>query len=229
MKLLRVSNNEIINLDACPSISIVDKHTNVNNESGWKMIAQYAGIGENARPTTKVIGEYPDEASAKAAFKNLMTTIAYWFGQSAADKLIDYAELSEKPVTTDYIQERQANTDHITSVEFVDDDIIITLDCKVEELNTTDGGGAWGEHKWLGIGIGVTGVSSITDLYYNGQLLSQEDVAEAELVGVTSGFVRWVAADLVLAGDNTKASKSYFTLYNQKFVERTYNLKIVEG
>ena len=41
-------------------------------------------------------------------------------------------------------------------------------------------------------------------------------------------FVRWVAADLVLAGNNTEKSVDNFTLWADGYAETTYKLVIVE-
>ena len=124
--------------------------------------------------------------------------------------------------------DRQDNTDKISSVAESDGVITITLSKKVSALKDFDGGNGWGVHKWLGIGV-TAGVSPITGLYYNGSALTSADVDEATVCGLSAGyFVRWVAADLVLAGDNTQKSKGYFTLKAAGTEEKTYTLKIVE-
>lgn len=126
--------------------------------------------------------------------------------------------------------DRSYNTGKISSVA-VDNDahtITITLSDKVENLKDFDGGNGWGNHKWLGIGLGV-GISPITGLHYNGAALTAEDITEATACDLSAGyFVRWVAADLVLAGDNTQKSVDSFTLWADGYAETTYTLKIVE-
>ena len=126
--------------------------------------------------------------------------------------------------------DRSYNTGKISSVA-VDNDahtITITLSDKVENLKDFDGGNGWGNHKWLGIGLGV-GISPITGLHYNGSALTAEDVTEATACDLSAGyFVRWVAADLVLAGDNTQKSVDSFTLWADGYAETAYTLKIVE-
>ena len=126
--------------------------------------------------------------------------------------------------------DRSYNTGKISSV-VVDNDahtITITLSDKVKNLKDFDGGNGWGKHKWLGIGLGV-GISPITGLHYNGLALTAEDVTEATTCDLSAGyFVRWVAADLVLAGDNTQKSVDSFTLWADGYAETTYTLKIVE-
>lgn len=126
---------------------------------------------------------------------------------------------------------RAGNTAHISSVTVNETDktITIALDCKVSELADFDARNGWGVHKWLGIGLKETTISDITDLTYNGSALTSEDVTEASNVGLDSGyFVRWVAADLVLAGDNSKKSKGFFTLGANGFTKTRYTLVIVE-
>ena len=126
--------------------------------------------------------------------------------------------------------DRSYNTGKISSV-VVDNDahtITITLSDKVKNLKDFDGGNGWGKHKWLGLGLGV-GSSPITGLHYNGIALTAEDVTEATTCDLSAGyFVRWVAADLVLAGDNTQKSVDSFTLWADGYAETTYTLKIVE-
>jgi len=124
--------------------------------------------------------------------------------------------------------DRQDNTGHISSVTESNGVITITLDKKVSELKDFDGGNGWGVHKWLGIGVSA-GISPITGLKYNGSALTAEDVSEATSCSLGAGyFVRWVAADLVLAGDNTEKSVDSFTLWADGYAETTYKLKIVE-
>lgn len=124
--------------------------------------------------------------------------------------------------------DRQYNTGKVSSVACANGVITITLSAKVSALKDFNAGGNWGTHKWLGIGIGA-GINPITGLSYNGTALSAEDVTEATQVGLSAGyFVRWVAADLVLAGDNSQASKNYFTLSKSGYNTTKYTLKIVE-
>lgn len=124
--------------------------------------------------------------------------------------------------------DRQYNTNKVSSVAVNDGVITITLSAAVSALKDFDGGGIWGTHKWLGIGIGV-GINPITGLKYNGTQLTAEDVTEATQCGLSAGyFVRWVAADLVLAGDNSQASKNTFTLWANGYEETEYTIKIVE-
>jgi len=126
--------------------------------------------------------------------------------------------------------DRSYNTGKISSVAVDNDEhtITITLSDKVKNLKDFEAGNGWGKHKWLGVGLGV-GISPITGLYYNGAALSAEDVTEATQCGLDAGyFVRWVAADLVLAGNNTEKSVDNFTLWADGYAETTYKLVIVE-
>lgn len=142
----------------------------------------------------------------------------------------DAFTLTYATVTGDNEADRAYNTGKISSVA-VDDDaktITITLSAKVSALKDFDARNGWGVHKWLGVGISA-GVSPITDLYYNGTQLTAEDVTEATNMGLSAGyFVRWVAADLVLAGDDTQKSKSTFTLRASGYALTEYRLVIVE-
>ncbi len=123
---------------------------------------------------------------------------------------------------------RQYNIGKISSVAESDGVITITLSEKVSALKDFDGGNGWGTHKWLGIGVSA-GINPITGLKYNGTLLTAEDVSEASSVNLGAGyFVRWVAADLVLAGDEGEKSTGPFTLKAPGYAETTYTHKIVE-
>ena len=127
--------------------------------------------------------------------------------------------------------DRTYNTGKISSVAVDNDDhiITITLSDKVKNLKDFEAGNGWGKHKWLGIGLGV-GISPITSMYYNGSALTDDDVSEAtSQCSLDPGyFVRWVAADLVLAGNNTEKSVDNFTLWADGYAETTYKLVIVE-
>lgn len=125
--------------------------------------------------------------------------------------------------------DRQFNTGKISSVTVDENNVItITLSSKVKDLKDFDGKHGWGVHKWLGIGVGV-GINPITDLKYNGADITSEDVDEATACSLSAGyFVRWVAADLVLAGDNTQKSVDHFTLWADGYAETEYKIVIVE-
>ena len=143
------------------------------------------------------------------------------------DFTMQYATVSD---TVAGHADRQYNTGKISNVAVDNDthEITITLSDKVTTLKAFDGLQGWGVHKWLGIGVGV-GISPITGLFYNGSAVTDEDVAEASQCTLDAGyFVRWVAADLVLAGDNSEKSKDYFTLWADGYEETRYTLKIVE-
>ena len=123
---------------------------------------------------------------------------------------------------------RTYNTGKISNVAESDGVITITLSAKVSALKDFEAGNGWGKHKWLGIGISA-GITPITDLKYNGKALTADDVSEASTMGLSSGyFVRWVAADLVLAGNNREKSVDSFTLWTSGHKETTYKLRIVE-
>ena len=131
--------------------------------------------------------------------------------------------------------DRQYNSDKVNTIgvdksangKFVK--VTLTLSKKVSELKDFDGGNGWGVHKWLGVGVNV-GINPITGLKYNGEQLTSADIEEATLCGMDSGgcFVRWIAADLVLAGDNSQKSKDTFTLWADGYEETTFQLVIRE-
>ena len=123
---------------------------------------------------------------------------------------------------------RLYNAGKVSSVAESEGIITITLSDKVENLKDSDGGAGWGVHKWIGIGISA-GVSPITGLKYNGTALTADDVTEASNCSLETGyFVRWVAADLVLAGDNTQRSVDSFELSGSGHAKTVYKFRIVE-
>ena len=218
MKLYRTGENEYINLDELVSLGIYDEKTAVNFRSGWELTAVFEGIGGRY---TKVLGKYSTKADAQAALDDMIRAIG--------SSVIDYLSLEYAAVTNDNEPDRAANTAKISSVTIDGNIITIQLSCKVSELNDFDGRGGWGVHKWLGIGLS-SGVTPITKLIYNGSALTQDDVTEAGNMGLSSGyFVRWVAADLVLAGNNSEKSKDSFTLTTSGKATRLFRLVIVEG
>lgn len=164
-------------------------------------------------------------AAVRASLISLITSMKDNGLMQGDDFALTYAA-----VTGDNEADRAYNTAKISSVA-VDETaktITITLSAKVSALKDFDGRNGWGVHKWLGIGISA-GVSPITSLYYNGAALTAEDVTEATAMGLSAGyFVRWVAADLILAGDESQKSKSVFTLRASGYALTAYRLVIVE-
>lgn len=164
-------------------------------------------------------------AKVRATLNTLITNL-----KNAGLMVGDAFTMQYAAVTESGNADRQYNTGKISSVAIDNDEhtITITLSDKVKNLKDFDGGNGWGKHKWLGIGLGV-GISPVTGLHYNGSALTADDVTEATACNLSAGyFVRWVAADLVLAGDNTQKSVDNFTLWADGYAETKYTLKIVE-
>lgn len=164
-------------------------------------------------------------AKVRATLNTLITNL-----KNAGLMVGDAFTMQYAAVTESGNADRQYNTGKISNVSVDNDEhtITITLSDKVKNLKDFDGGNGWGRHKWLGIGLGV-GISPITGLHYNGSALIADDVTEATACNLSAGyFVRWVAADLVLAGDNTQKSVDNFTLWADGYAETKYTLKIVE-
>lgn len=167
------------------------------------------------------------DANAAAVRSALITLITNMkdYGLIAGDPMT----LTYAAVTSDTEADRAYNTGKISSVS-VDNDahtITVTLSAKVSALKDFDARGGWGVHKWLGIGL-TAGVA-LASLQYNGSMLTEEDVTEATNVGLsTNYFVRWIAADLVLAGDNAEKSKDKFVLWSSGYAQTEYKLIIAE-
>ena len=98
--------------------------------------------------------------------------------------------------------DRAYNTSKIFDVFVEDTTIVASLSVQIDELKDFDGGGDWGVHKWIGIGVSA-GVTPITELYFNGTKLTQSDVDEATAVGLSEGyFVLWIKAEKVFWGES---------------------------
>ncbi len=117
---------------------------------------------------------------------------------------------------------RTYNTSKISDVTISDNVITITLSDKVANLKDFDGGGDWGVHKWMG--IGVSAGLAIKALYFNGVNLTDDDIAEATAMGLDSMyFVLWVKAEKIIQGESNK-----FTLWATGCEETEFTLEIVE-
>ena len=197
---------------------------------------------EQGGEITRIGGQLIMERSARGIIPNVPTPAADANAAAVRSSLItlitamkdggliqgDDFTMTYAAVTGDNEADRAYNTSKISSVAIDDGVITVTLSEKVSELRDFDARNGWGVHKWLGIGLSA-GVSPITELEYNGSALSAEDITEATNMGLSAGyFVRWIAADLVLAGDNTHKSKDTFTLWSSGYAQTAYKLVIVE-
>ena len=185
------------------------------------------GQGANVMPNQAAAPSSANSvADIRAAYNSLLVKL-----KDAGLMVADTFNLTVTKNVVDSVEghaDRSYNTGKISSVAESDGVITITLSEKVEDLRDFDGGNGWGAHKWLGIGVSA-GLSPITNLKYNGAALTAEDISEATACGLSAGyFVRWVAADLVLAGDNTQKSKDTFTLGAAGYQDTDYKLRIVE-
>lgn len=160
-------------------------------------------------------------ADIKGAFNSLLTKLKN-AGLMAGDTLTVTAANSVVDSVAGHA-DRTYNTGKISAVAIEDDVITITLSEKIANLKDFDGGSGWGVHKWLGIAVGVTGITDITNLVYNGSALTSADVEEATACGVSNAFVRWVAAD-----DLPGKSKKVFTLTADGYEKKTITIKIAE-
>lgn len=113
-----------------------------------------------------------------------------------------------------------ANNGKVSSVTLEDDVISIRVD--LEQLTpSASSDPAQGTHKWLCLGIG-TGLSSITAVKYNGNPLTDADVADATACGCSAGsFVLYVKAEVV--AEEGKA----FTLNADGYAEKTVSVAVL--
>ena len=215
-------------VDACAKLA--EKYGGITNPTGSRLadslevIAKHgAGVAEKQAASTAA-----DVAGLKADFNALLLKLQNAGVMQPEEFTITVTKDVEDTVLGGGRADRQWNTDQIKSVAESDGVITITLNKPVSELRWFEAGGSWGNHKWLGIGISA-GINPITGLKYNGSSLTDADVTEATQVGLSAGyFVRWVAADLAVANDNSQASKDAFTLWADGYGTVDFTIKVVE-
>ena len=215
-------------VDACAKLA--EKYGGITNPTGSRLadslevIAKHgAGVAAKQAASTAA-----DVAGLKADFNALLLKLQNAGVMQPEEFTITVTKDVEDTVLGGSRADRQWNTDQIKSVAESDSVITITLNKPVSELRWFEAGGSWGNHKWLGIGISA-GINPITGLKYNGASLTDADVTEATQVGLSAGyFVRWVAADLAVANDNSQASKDTFTLWADGYGTVDFTIKVVE-
>ena len=215
-------------VDACAKLA--EKYGGITNPTGSRLadslevIAKHgAGVAAKQAASTAA-----DVAGLKADFNALLLKLQNAGVMQPEEFTITVTKEVEDTVLGGGRADRQWNTDQIKSVVEDDGVITITLNKPVSELRWFEAGGSWGNHKWLGIGISA-GITPITNLKYNGSSLTDADVTEATQVGLSAGyFVRWVAADLAVANDNSQASKDTFTLWADGYGTVDFTIKVVE-
>ena len=215
-------------VDACAKLA--DKFGGVTNSTGNRLadsLEVIAGKGGGVA-AKQAASTAADVAGLKADFNALLLKLQNAGVMQPEEFTITVTKDVEDTVLGGGRADRQWNTDQIKSVAESDGVITITLNKPVSELRWFEAGGSWGNHKWLGIGISA-GINPITGLKYNGTSLTDADVTEATQVGLSAGyFVRWVAADLAVANDNSQASKDTFTLWADGYGTVDFTIKVVE-
>ena len=110
------------------------------------------------------------------------------------------------------------------SVEVTQDGNTVTVSGYLAALKsfTSTDSNQTGEHKWVGLVV-ATGQSDITTVKYNGQLMTDADVADAESVNAPAGsFVLWIKAEEVV-----EAAKG-FTLSQDGRADKTITVKFTD-
>lgn len=214
-------------IDACAKLA--DKFGGVTNSTGNRLAdsleviaGKCGGVAakQNASSAADVAGIVSDFNALLLKLKNAGIMEPEQFTITVTKDVDD-------TVTGGGRADRQWNTDQISKVEEKDGVITITLSKPVSQLKWFEAGGVWGRHKWLGIGISA-GITPITGLKYNGTALTEADITEATQVSLSEGyFVRWVAADLVVANDDSQASKDTFTLFADGYGTVEFTIKVV--
>lgn len=102
--------------------------------------------------------------------------------------------------------------------------IIVTVNGGVDSLNEWPSSNpAQGTGKWIALNID-TGTDDITKVKYQGALLEQADVEEANLWGFGPGhFVLWIKADAV------KNTPKTFTLGGEAGETKEFTITVVDG
>ena len=125
--------------------------------------------------------------------------------------------------------ETASNSGHAAAA-VAGNEVTVTLDCKVSELEDADHGTTWGTHKWLGFGI-RTGLASVVGIRFTDDTgasatLDENDAAEATALGLSAGdFVLYIKAEDpdYLTGDK------YFTLWADNHAVAKFTMKIAEA
>ena len=158
-------------------------------------------------------------AKVRGSLNELITSLKD-AGLMVGDDFVIAANHSVNDTNPDHA-DRSFNTSKIHDVYVDGTTIGVSLSVQIDELKDFDGGGGWGVHKWIGIGVSV-GVTPITDLYFNGERLTQADVDEATAMGLDSGyFVLWIKAEKAFWGESNK-----FTLKSSGFKETEIIIRV---
>lgn len=109
-------------------------------------------------------------------------------------------------------------------------DITIALNCEVDDLEDADHGATWGEHKWIGFGVGtgfsagLTGITFTDDTGASVELSSADD-SEASALGLDSGdFVLYIKAE----DPNYLTGDKYFILSADGYEDTKFTMTITE-
>ncbi|MGE4485695.1 MAG: S-layer homology domain-containing protein, partial [Oscillospiraceae bacterium] len=129
-------------------------------------------------------------------------TITVNFTDATPEELsVDVTKLATVNQDDGNTTESQANQDAVTISKSGNTATVTGNLTSLYSFTSTDA--AQGTHKWVGLVID-TGESDITNVYYNGSLLTETDVADAASVGVEAGsFVLWIKADEVVSNSKT--------------------------
>jgi len=109
------------------------------------------------------------------------------------------------------------------SVSISGNEMTVSIEDGVDNLNTwASSVPSQGTGAWIALDV-ATGTNDITKVKYNGTLLENSDVAEADLWGFAKGhFVLWIKADVV--ADTPKT----FTLGGEGET-KTFTIKVVDA
>ena len=109
------------------------------------------------------------------------------------------------------------------SVTIDGNEMTVAISGGVDSLNSwASSVPAQGTGAWIALDV-ATGTNDITEVKYNGTLLSADDVAEADLWGFAKGhFVLWIKANVV------KTTPKTFTLGGEGET-KTFTIKVVDA
>ena len=145
------------------------------------------------------------------------------------DWIIDAEKIS---TTTGIPAKTVENMGHISTIAINEagDTIVITLDCKVSDLEDSDHGSAWGTHKWIGFGVD-SGLAAITGIKFTDAIgasgtMGAADVEEATRAGLDAGnFVLYIKCE----NPDYLAGNRPFKLDYPTYKTGEFKIKIVEA
>ena len=145
-------------------------------------------INNYAVITPENTGEF-EEKFGKFNVENIYQT-----NEVFSDFSVSILPAANVPSHDEHYEDMAYNQEHCSLTEVSDGVYKIETDAELVEFSSSVA--AEGTHKWVAIAIG-TGESSIIGMKWNGNTLTEDDVADSESVNLPDGsIIYWYKADL---------------------------------